>query len=384
MGIPSVRDPAQATADQRPARFLRIEKAVSLPDRDVRDIDNDSFGTTNFMREIVAYAPIEPDGSVRVKVPANIAFALTVLDKNGRRISPRHNDWLQVTVGEELKCNGCHRTTGMPPQPHGRSGLYSAANAGAPTTGAPFPNTDPALFANQGETMAETRTRLDPTALNPSVNVAYDDVWTDPASSGRPKDASFAYFYADLTTLAPTRTDCLTAWQSTCRITINYLQHLQPLWDKLRQTVDPVTGTVLTDHTCTTCHSNRDAAAAVQLPAGQLELTSGASNDNNLQITSYRELLFTDNEQELNMGALQDRLVPGPIDPITGLPTMVTVTVTPSMSAAGANASNRFFSRFTAGASHDGYMTAAELRLVSEWLDLGAQYYNDPFVAPVN
>jgi len=25
----------------------------------------------------------------------------------------------------------------------------------------------------------------------------------------------------------------------------------------------------------------------------------------------------------------------------------------------------------------------AELRLIAEWLDIGAQYYNDPFVAPV-
>jgi len=29
-------------------------------------------------------------------------------------------------------------------------------------------------------------------------------------------------------------------------------------------------------------------------------------------------------------------------------------------------------------------MSAAELRLVAEWLDLGGQYYNDPFMAPVN
>jgi hypothetical protein len=386
MGIATLRDPAQTTADQRPARFVRIEKAVSLPDRDVRDIDNDAFGTTNFMREILAYAPVEPDGSVRVKVPGNVAFAVTVLDRNGRRISQRHNHWLQVIPGEELKCNGCHVTNAQTPQPHGRSGLYAAANPGAPTTGSPFPNTDPALFANQGETMAETRTRLVPSALNPSVNIVYDDVWTDPASAGRPKDTSFALLYNDttFTTPAPTRSDCITAWQSTCRITINYLANLKPLWEKLRQTVDPMTGTVLTDHTCVLCHNTRDAAGAVQVPAGQLELTSGASNDNNLQITSYRELLFPDNEQELIMGALQDRLVPGPIDPVTGLPTLVPVTVSPSMSAAGANASNRFFSRFAAGASHQDYLSAAELRLISEWLDLGGQYYNDPFMAPVN
>jgi hypothetical protein len=292
-----------------------------------------------------------------------------------------------VLPGEELKCNGCHTTGGATPEPHGRSGLYAPANPGAPTTGLPFPDTDPALFANQGETMAETRTRLDPTALNPSVNVIYDDVWTDPVTAGRPKDASFAYLYQDLTTPAPLaqgRTDCLTTWQSTCRITINYLQHLQPLWEKLRQTIDPNTGAVLTDHTCILCHNTRDAAGATQVPAGQLDLTSAPSNDNNLQITSYRELLFPDNEQELIMGALQDVLVPGPIDPATGLPTMVPVTVNPSMSAAGANASGQFFSRFATGASHEGYLSAAELRLISEWLDLGAQYYNDPFAAPVN
>ena len=32
---------------------------------------------------------------------------------------------------------------------------------------------------------------------------------------------------------------------------------------------------------------------------------------------------------------------------------------------------------------HTNYLTPAELRLVSEWLDIGGQFYNDPFVAPV-
>jgi len=29
-------------------------------------------------------------------------------------------------------------------------------------------------------------------------------------------------------------------------------------------------------------------------------------------------------------------------------------------------------------------MSPSELRLVSEWLDIGAQYFNDPFTAPEN
>ena len=43
------------------------------------------------------------------------------------------------------------------------------------------------------------------------------------------------------------------------------------------------------------------------------------------------------------MGALQDRLVPGPIDPVTGLPTQVPVPVSPSMVAGSARASTQFF-----------------------------------------
>jgi hypothetical protein len=53
------------------------------------------------------------------------------------------------------------------------------------------------------------------------------------------------------------------------------------------------------------------------------------------------------------------------------------------MSAAGANNSEAFFSRFAPGGIHEGYLNDAELRLISEWLDIGAQYYNDPFDVPV-
>ncbi len=31
---------------------------------------------------------------------------------------------------------------------------------------------------------------------------------------------------------------------------------------------------------------------------------------------------------------------------------------------------------------HTGFLTPGELRLISEWLDIGGQFYNDPFVAP--
>ncbi|MDH3265852.1 MAG: hypothetical protein OEM25_02695, partial [Gammaproteobacteria bacterium] len=64
--IPTMADPALTPAANRPARFLRIEKAVSIPDDDLVDLDNTDFGvsTAQGMKEIVAYAMIEPDGSV--------------------------------------------------------------------------------------------------------------------------------------------------------------------------------------------------------------------------------------------------------------------------------------------------------------------------------
>ncbi|MGI9330065.1 MAG: hypothetical protein ACR2QB_05060, partial [Gammaproteobacteria bacterium] len=83
-------------------------------------------------------------------------------------------------------------------------------------------------------------------------------------------------------------------------------------------------------------------------------------------------------------GILVDRLVPG-IDPDTGDPIQVTVPLgPPSMSTAGARASDDFFDRFDAGGTHAGWLSDAELRLVSEWADVGGQYFNNPFDVPVN
>jgi hypothetical protein len=135
------------------------------------------------------------------------------------------------------------------------------------------------------------------------------------------------------------------------------------------------------------CHNPVSAANAIQVPLGQLDLTGSASSVDQTVVTSYEELLFPHNEQALNMGVLQDLLVPepGPPNPVTGAPTtiMVPVALAGPLSAGSASASTAFFGEFSAGGTHFGYLTPAELRLVSEWLDIGGQFYNDPFVAPV-
>ncbi len=388
--IATLADPAVTMADQRPARFLRVVKAVSLPDQDTLDFRNTAFGRSaqQGMREIVGYAPIEPDGSVKVKVPAEVPLAVSVLDVNGRRVTQRHQAWIQLRPGEERDCGGCH--DGNSGLSHGSDEAFASVNPGAPVAGQPFPNTDPTIVPDQGESMAEARARNSCAndqcnALNMTMDVVFDDVWTDPVAAGRAPDAPFAYLYTDLSTPAPVNnTQCLTTWSALCRTVINYDDHMHPIWEVVRQIIDPADGvTVLADNTCTLCHNTLDAAGMAQIPAGQLDLTGGPSADEADHQTSYRELLFTDNEQELNNGALQDVLVQVGVDQ-NGNPIFATVPVAPSMSVAGANASGTFFSRFDTGGTHEGYLTPAELRLIAEWLDIGGQYYNNPFDAPLN
>ena len=397
--ITALRDPAVTTAAQRPARFLRIEKAVSMPDKDVADFDDTAFGasTAQLMREVIGYAPVEPDGSVEMKVPANVAFMVSVLDVNGRRITPRHQNWLQLKPGEVTECNGCHDAQGQ--LPHGRPDAEPpSTNTGAPVDGSPFPNTEPALFANAGETMAETYARING-IHTPSVDIRFTDVWTDPAV--RPKDPSFAYNYSALTTPAPVAPGCVTAWVASCRIVVNYEMHIQPLWNAPRLVHDAM-GNVIADNTCTSCHGPVDAMGNAQVPAAQLDLSGVPSPDEAAQFVSYRELYFQDNQQVLMNGTLVDTQVQqtdangNPVFETDGqgnlildangnpIPVLVPVSVQPVLSTAGANASPRFFSRFAQGGTHAGRLSPAELKLLSEWVDIGGQYYNDPFQAPQN
>jgi len=346
------------------------------------------------MREILAYAPIEPDGSVKIEVPANVPFTIEILDKNARRISVPHTSWLQLVPGETKKCTGCHNPTNPAnatyPVSHGRSGLTTSVYAGAAVAGAVFIDTVATLPAvNAGDTMAETRVAntclsgsTTPCSQVPSIDVLYADVWTDPAA--RMPDVAFSYLYSALSTPKPSNSHCVT-WDALCRSTIHYPDsttppyEIQSLWDFPRASI--MVGGVAVDPTCVSCHNPMSTVAP---PAGQLDLTGSASTQDMTVTTSYEELLFQHNAQIITMGALVDEMVGGQ-----------PVPVVPFMTAGSAlNSQNRFLYRFdplyadpNAGnmgeQDHRGFLTPAELRLISEWLDIGAQYYNDPFVAPV-
>ncbi|MGE0624887.1 MAG: hypothetical protein AB7I04_12275 [Pseudomonadales bacterium] len=396
----SLADPLATPADARPARFVRIVKAVSMPDDDLVDLDGTAFGRSQaqLMREVLGYAPIEPDGSVALKVPANVAFWLDILDADGRRVQgfPRHQNWLQLRPGEVFECNGCHLPTSE--VPHGRLLAEApSSNPGAPADGSPFPNTEPALFANAGETMAEVWMRING-ARTPSVGLLYDDEWTDP--NVRAKDPSFAYSYTSLATTPPVDTGCVSLWSALCRITINYETHIHPIWNVERPVLDNM-GVEIGNNRCTTCHADVDDMMMPMIPVAQLDLSDGISDREPDHYKSYQELLFNDDEQTLDAGGnVVDLLVQdvdgngNPLfvldangDPVLDangqpIPVLVTISVSPSLNVAGANFSPRFFSRFASGGTHQGWLDDAELKLISEWIDIGGQYYNNPFDVP--
>jgi hypothetical protein len=397
--IATQANPAQASFYQRPYRFIRIQKAVEIPGQKVRKIDDSAFGPlgrAQGMREILGYAPIQPDGSVQIQVPAEVPFTLDIVDVNAKRIiTVPHSSWLQLMPGETKSCNGCHNTVAT--TSHGRSGLTVSVNPfvtggpGAPVTGQPFANTNPDLFANQGETMAQTLARIScasgsniPCSQILSTDVIYTNIWTQNVTlpAGLPPDTPFSYLYSALSTPSPILVDFANCapWTAQCRSKIEYYPNqppllvgqFQPMWNlSPRNPVINGVPNAAVNATCTNCHNTVDATTnTLQVPQGQLDLTGGTDA---AVVTSYEQLLFSHDEQSLNMGALQD------IAPAVVLP--------PPMTAGSAAASTAFLRMFD-GTYHDpvldhtGYLTPAELRLISEWLDIGGQYYNDPFVAP--
>ncbi|HEX8757624.1 MAG TPA: hypothetical protein VF745_14905 [Steroidobacteraceae bacterium] len=380
-GIATLSD-GKTPASTRPARFIRLVKAVSIPDRKVVNLAQEAFGASDYMREIMGYAPIEPDGSVKIKVPADVAFEIEILDANARRLPgfPEHSDWLQVRAGEVVTCNGCHTPpTTAKPYSHGRAGLFAAAYSGA-AGGAPFPDSIAVdgYLPEAGQTMAEARAAAScvgsalstaQCSMTPSIDVFYTDVWTD-TSQGLTANPSIAYRYSKLPAgeVAPipaATPGCESTWASNCRVVIDYPEHIQPIWDTPRTVNDPNKGTVSESCSSAGCHS---PAAAPAQPAGNLDLSNTASNTDANELVSYVDLLFPHN-------------IPGPPD-ASGNPT--TVSVGPFLDAGDANGPNSsaslaLFAPGSADAIHKGILSPDELRLISEWLDIGAQNYNNPF-----
>lgn len=341
--IARLKDPLRTSAEQRPARFIRITKAVPTQ----RGTSRAAIGETEFeMQQILGYAEVEPDGSFKVEVPADVPIGITAIDKDGRGFTP-HTSWIQVRPGETRTCNGCH-------SPRRGNAINAAPIAGN------HPNTLDSIWpADPGESMAETRTRLDSSVLQLKPHLEYRDVWTDTAT-GATAGTPITIRYTgnpdptdNLTTTAP-------ATSGADRGIVDYPAHIQPLWVKTRTW--PTGGT----YNCTTCHSDPRP-----IP-GALDLRSTTSGSG--RAISYDELLIGDPvlnggqpvidvvDDELVIRREEAQVIPGE----SRASHLMEVLFNQELRSA----------RALGTTNHGAMLNRAEKRLVAEWIDLGAQYFN--------
>ena len=358
-----IKDPADPAYHCTPARFVRAFRA-SAPVAGMTGM-REAIGETDFEpQQILGYAPVEPDGSFKLLVPADTPLGLAILDSKGRALQT-HLNWIQVRPGERRTCDGCHSP---------RRG--AALNSGAVVN--TMPGSIKSALSSQhqsGETMASLRTRLDPAALNLTPDLVYSDIWADTTQPGVRARASINVRYTgnanpadDLATPAPVAG------------VINYPDHVAPIWARVRSAAN-----VAGAGTCTTCHAD---------PAKlDLRATFGGTG----RMVSYEELLLGDPIIDPATGQPQTRLE-------DGVPVIVRGPALVENMASGAESISRS-SRLTeivfgellkssaaartahpnppAGApDHATLLNAAEKRVITEWLDLGGQYYNDPSKSP--
>ena len=212
-----MKDPADAAYGCAPARFVRAVRAVAPPSSMMGL--RSAIGETEFeMQQILGYAPIEPDGSFKLAVPADTPIALAVIDDQGRAFQT-HTNWIQVRPGERRTCDGCHSPR--------RGG---ALNSGTVVNTMPAALKPAMASAHQsGETMAATRARLDASVLDLAPDMVYTDLWADTTQPGVTARSAVTLRYSgnanpadDLVTAAPVNG------------IVNYPEHIQPLWTRNR------------------------------------------------------------------------------------------------------------------------------------------------------
>jgi hypothetical protein len=307
-----------------------------------------AIGETEFEpQQILGYAPIEPDGSFTLEVPADVPLGLAVIDSEGRAFQT-HSNWIQVRPGERRTCDGCHSP---------RRG--ASLNSGTVVNTMPAA-LSPALRAarNNGETMADTRARLNPALLSYVSDMLFTDAWAaDPAQARAP----ISLRYADLATPAPTNG------------LINYPEHIQPIWARDRGA-----------NTCTTCHT---ASSGLNLSA----TTAGTG-----RLASYEELMLGDPVIDATTGLPvvvirdgQPEIERGPalVDAMAsegdamGLARKSRLMEILSGQTLKSDAASRTAHPTPTTVNHATILSAAEKRLVAEWMDLGGQYYNNPYAS---
>jgi hypothetical protein len=373
--ILALKDPANAAYNCSPIRFIRAIRAVAPPSGSTGE--RQAIGDTNFeQNQLLGYVPVEPDGSFQINIPANTPVAFSVLDAQGRAFQV-HTNWIQARPGEVRSCDGCHSP---------RKG--AAINSGT------IANTIPAAWLSAiaaqhqtGDTMAQTHANLcaaDPascgsslsssqvTVLNNPVynlqpNMNYTDVWADTSKTGVVARATVNVDYSGLSTAAPAQSGVLAG-------IINYPDHIQPLWS-LNRVANGV------NTTCTNCHNSTDSL---------LNLTSTTAGTG--RMVSYENLMVG---PPLIVNGQPVLIVDDGVQVVETAPALVYNMASESQAVGLARQSRlieilsgqTLMSSAAAQAqyptpttlNHKGLLNASEMRLLTEWIDMGAKYYNDPF-----
>ncbi len=365
--IANLKKPGTAAYDNRVARFFRISKAVQTPG----GLSREAIGETEFeMQQIVGYGVIEPDGSIRAKVPADTPITITALDKDGRAFTP-HTNWIQAREGERRFCKGCHSSRLSTTNANGGNFLNDPASVGVHPDG------------TATTTMAQTRGALDAAYADLKHDPIYSDYWTPKynalagATPATPQPG-ISLTYAGLATPPGIKGpgSCATTWSAKdCSIVINFAEHIQP---------------VLTAK-CTGCHAGTTAAAGIDLSA----TTSAASG----RVTGYDELLIGDPLLDANGlpiitidddGEVRIERESAPVMAGSARSSRLVERLSEQPLKADATAtSRRAFCRSGGTAcingatfqNHAAMLNASEKRLIAEWADIGAQYFNDPFTS---
>lgn len=383
--IASLKDPLITPPDQLPAKFVRVTKAVLTPPGLAQAVIGK---TPHKMRQIIGYSPVEPDGSVKFSLAnenshcvefnpgasplyaTDSAIEISVVDSKARAMQ-LHSSWLQVRPGENLRCNGCHSPR------HGQS-----INSNSVTEH--HPNVIDALQVISGdETMAETRDRVrrqDPQLAvqlqlgesSLSRNIEYQDIWTDLRVANVEMGTPFANAYIELINNDSDSLHTEAAINKLACGIINYSEHIQPIWEKTRG--------LLGRDTCANCHDESS-------PAGGLAIPSTLGNSGRYK--SYDNLLT--GTVELNAEGKTELVIDS-----QGLshikrsnPAIRTGNNVASGLARGShlmevltNTELKAPQTLTAvgqRTDHGKMMSSIELRLISEWIDIGAQYFNQPY-----
>jgi hypothetical protein len=353
--IVRLKDPTDPAYGCAPARFIRAVRAVAPPSNMMKL--RSSLGETDFeAQQVLGYAPIEPDGSFKLNVPADTPIALSVIDAQGRAFQT-HTNWIQVRPGEHRTCDGCH-------SPRRGAALNSGAVVNALSSGL---LASMASAHQSGETMADTRTRLDPSALTLKPDPVYTDIWADTAKAGVTARTSIALRYTgnanpadDLATPVPVNG------------VINYPTHIQPLWTRDRGA-----------NTCTNCHNLSD----------HLDLRDTVAGDG--RVVSYDRLMIGDPELDSSgrpviffddgvpMLARQAALVntaasEGEATGLARKSRLIEILSGQSLMS-DADAKTAHPNPPSTAPDHSKMLNKAEMRLLAEWIDTGGKYFNDPF-----